>query len=205
MNQFQPVHGPSQDAFDELNSKIGDIKNIAITAASRTASAIGASLEAILNTDCTFAGSISNGGKGTIVGYHYMASGNHYWTALVAWFGRNPIQYQGIAGTYTEYDPDGNIAADGIKIKHGRQAMRVNQSSSGYDPVTASVSFTTSFADANYHVVLTNTNGGGGDWNQIMISASSLTKDGFTIIANDNKVGSATNILVYVDWVAIHN
>lgn len=97
------------------------------------------------------------------------------------------------------------IGSDGTKVKHGKATMRVNQSSSGYSPTTVAVTFTTPFADANYHVALANTNGGGGDWNQIIISASSFTQNGFNIIANDNRVGTATNIALYVDWVAIHD
>lgn len=91
------------------------------------------------------------------------------------------------------------------KFRHGTATIRVSQSSSGYSPTTVDVDFDTPFADDNYTVAVTNSYAGGGDWNQIIIAISSKTASGFSIVANDNKTGSVTNIMLYVDWIAIHN
>ena len=55
-----------------------------------------------LTTDCKFIGQIGSGGTCFISGFHYMHSGNHYWTAIVIRFDDFMI-CSGAAGTYKKY------------------------------------------------------------------------------------------------------
>lgn len=85
------------------------IKRVEITnVADRNVATLGAAINSALSTNdnnSIFIGHIDHDGRGTIVGYFYTSSGNKYWTAYISLFGRSAMVMQGLAGTYTLYEP----------------------------------------------------------------------------------------------------